>query len=549
MKSSVLIEDLSCDFDDGTFCQWQSDSDLWLIGSNVLTNFIQPIPHFTAQNGLYAYAKGGQGVSVEGHLISTEIEEFNNQEAILSFRYWKSNNFCKLDVCIADRNAFVCTFSSQNELNKESRWIKQTITLSNKLTTPFKVIFRARNIYTPLDIVAIDDIEYRVNFFKIHATTVLTKLDEILTKEQARKTSCPAVNCTFIDTSCQCLEAPWQHLQGNIAVDSEGEGIARSGFFMVPAESFLQMDVWMADSAILTVLEATASLGNWITLWTQSGLPDRSKWNRFQIPLLVQTEAIQVILNGTVPINSFITVSNTKLVNRNGNEIGCGINSPDIEKSLQNNFSLNKPERLIAFQQFYINQARSTSKTAQKNVLQTKTATSKDEITKGHDLRDQISVPKPSINTPLLIDNEKRYKSLAKNDTSTLELNTQFPRKPPIYTRLHENSLAKQKAFEIFDDKSNSTSSNDTVKELGAILSQIGRQPLLEMHLRQLAHLFNFTQMDAEQALKMLKNLVKSKVPQSSAAKFFQAENDNLEPIRPINAPPQIELVKFLVNI
>lgn len=41
------------------------------------------------------------------------------------------------------------------------------------------------------------------------------------------------------------LEAPWHRLEGNIAIDSEGEGLAKSGFFAVPVEAFFEMDVWM----------------------------------------------------------------------------------------------------------------------------------------------------------------------------------------------------------------------------------------------------------------------------------------------------------------
>lgn len=49
-------------------------------------------------DGLYAYAKGGIAVLAEGHLISAEVEEYNERQAILSFSYWKSNNISKLDV-------------------------------------------------------------------------------------------------------------------------------------------------------------------------------------------------------------------------------------------------------------------------------------------------------------------------------------------------------------------------------------------------------------------------------------------------------------------
>lgn len=41
------------------------------------------------------------------------------------------------------------------------------------------------------------------------------------------------------------LEAPWHRLEGNIAMDTEGESQAKSGFFSVPADAFFEMDVWM----------------------------------------------------------------------------------------------------------------------------------------------------------------------------------------------------------------------------------------------------------------------------------------------------------------
>lgn len=34
----------------------------------------------------------------EGHLISTEVNDYD-QRGVLSFLYWKSNNFSRLDVC------------------------------------------------------------------------------------------------------------------------------------------------------------------------------------------------------------------------------------------------------------------------------------------------------------------------------------------------------------------------------------------------------------------------------------------------------------------
>ncbi|EFO24505.2 hypothetical protein LOAG_03975 [Loa loa] len=89
-----------------------------------------------------------------------EEEKYEERRATLSFSYWRSNNISKLDVCIAQQNAFICTYTAPDIVGNELRWIKQKITLSNNLLTPFKIVFRARNIHTPSDIVAVDEIEY-----------------------------------------------------------------------------------------------------------------------------------------------------------------------------------------------------------------------------------------------------------------------------------------------------------------------------------------------------------------------------------------------------
>ncbi|VDM95598.1 unnamed protein product, partial [Onchocerca ochengi] len=102
-------------------------------------------------------------VLAEGHLISAEVEEYDKYGAILSFYYWKSNNISKLDVCITQQNTFICIYTAPDEADKELRWIKQQIILSNNLSTPFKIVFRARNIHTSSDVVAIDEIEYSIN--------------------------------------------------------------------------------------------------------------------------------------------------------------------------------------------------------------------------------------------------------------------------------------------------------------------------------------------------------------------------------------------------
>lgn len=72
---------------------------------------------------------------------------------------------------------------------------------------------------------------------------------------------------------------------------------------------------------MLTVLENT---GNKLMIWSRKGPYNGNGSYRLRIPIKANKKPIQLLLKGTVPLNNFITVSNTKLVNHDGNEISCG---------------------------------------------------------------------------------------------------------------------------------------------------------------------------------------------------------------------------------
>ncbi|KAL3997635.1 hypothetical protein ACH3XW_11705 [Acanthocheilonema viteae] len=535
INAEIRQTNLSCNFDDGTLCRWRSDSDLWLIGVNI------PI------NGLYAYAKGGTAVLAEGHLISAEVEEYDVRRAMLSFSYWKSNNISKLDVCIVQQNAFICTYTAPDTVDNELQWIKQKITLFNNLSTPFKIVFRARNIHTPLDVVAIDEIEYNSNSPKISSN------------KQAIHMSCIPIQCTFIDSSCAwTLEAPWHQLKGNIAIDSEGEGAAKSGFFSVTGEAFFEMDVWMSDNALLTVLE---NVGNKL-IWSRKGPYNGDGWYHLRIPIKASKEPIQLLLKGAVPTNNFIAVSNTKLVNNNGNEISCGMNTLNSIKPYFSN-----TERLTAFQQLHENQTKSTLMLLKErdsesiraftnNIIPMqnfysgtsftvpmsssytlpfnpkikeirKSSVSKDKI--GEFLKNHSMLPFEIINGSTI--QQQQHKP---NFTFSLPFQQHIDKKSIIFTGSSSNKPYTERPIINQNTKSNASVKHDIMSELNALLSQIGEQPVLEMQLQQLVQRFGFNQIDAEQSLELLKNAMNSG---DLSADVDKEQNKKPEPIRPINAP------------
>ncbi|VDN39071.1 unnamed protein product [Gongylonema pulchrum] len=127
------------------------------------------------------------------------------------------------------------------------------------------IVFRARNINKLSDIVAVDDIEYSSKesqasvtrpraFASPRADAVLDGSPEKLANEQANVGICHPVHCTFTDSQCAwSLENAWKKLDGNLAFDTEGEGSASSGYFLVPTGASLEMDVWMRSANVVVV--------------------------------------------------------------------------------------------------------------------------------------------------------------------------------------------------------------------------------------------------------------------------------------------------------
>uniref|UniRef100_A0A0R3RKF0 MAM domain-containing protein n=1 Tax=Elaeophora elaphi TaxID=1147741 RepID=A0A0R3RKF0_9BILA len=389
------------------------------------------------------------------------------------------------------------------------------------------------------------------------------------------------------------LEAPWHRLEGNIAIDDEGEGLAKSGFFSTPIEAFFEMDVWMSDKALLTVLKNT---GNKLMIWSREGPYGRDGWYRLRIPIKASKEPIQLLLKGTVPSNNFITVSNTKLVNNDGNEIDCDVNTVNFFKSHFNN-----TERLTAYQQLHTNQVKLKDffgKPVNSDVNSIKPTTM---ISKGRDseithaftnsiIQTQNFYSETSFTAPMISPNhtlsadfkiEQIQKSLLTNDkidfsknqsapsfeiinsstiqqqqhmpTSTLPL-LSFPQHSSVdqksitFTRSLTNKFYTERPIINHYMRPNTPAKQRMMKELNALLSQIGGQSVLGMQqLRQLAERFGFNQIDAEQSLQLLKNVMNSKKLQSKITDLSVGdENKKPEPIRPINAPSHLIPVNAL---
>ena len=132
---------------------------------------------------------------------------------------------------------------------------------------------------------------------------------------------CKAVKCSFLENSCLWRLGPsWKRSDGNIAMEIAGEDVVTSASFKSPLGSYLEFDLWMSDDSFFTVLENMDGLD--MMLFTRQGMSNNG-WHRFRIPLRPSFNPVQVKFKNSLPPGGFITLSNTRLVNSNGEEVSC----------------------------------------------------------------------------------------------------------------------------------------------------------------------------------------------------------------------------------
>ncbi|KAI1730751.1 MAM domain, meprin/A5/mu domain-containing protein [Ditylenchus destructor] len=141
--------------------------------------------------------------------------------------------------------------------------------------------------------------------------------------------SCKAIKCSFLENTCQWKLGPtWKSSDGNIAKDTEGEDSVASAKFKAPLASFVEFDLWMSDDSHLMVIEEIASAlpdHNQIEdvmLFSRRGMANNG-WHRFRVPLRPSYHPVRVKFRNVLPARAFITLSNTRLVNGNDEEVGC----------------------------------------------------------------------------------------------------------------------------------------------------------------------------------------------------------------------------------
>uniref|UniRef100_A0A914CI75 MAM domain-containing protein n=1 Tax=Acrobeloides nanus TaxID=290746 RepID=A0A914CI75_9BILA len=338
------------------------------------------------------------------------------QQFQLVFSYWKTSYTSVLDICLLDEAEKISCLDSISGLG-HPQWIRRMIHIPNT-GNPFKVIFRARNIKTIEDFIGLDDVRLseqnelpEANIFEHEQQLSPERIDDgnvLLGGDQQNKNFipfgsqlhegqpplrfpefpslieglsplrsdarlapeksqiCEAIKCTFLenDSCLWTLGKNWKLSEGNIAFEGVGESSLQSGYFKAPITSFIELDLWMSDNAQLTISETVDPKREDTILFARKGMLGNG-WHRFRIPLKPSPTPVLVKILNSLPMEEgFVTISNIRLVNGNGDDVGCETTgqSPNVPPLLFGSSQLgllapiqprrDTPERLTAFQNF-----------------------------------------------------------------------------------------------------------------------------------------------------------------------------------------------------
>uniref|UniRef100_A0A914GSX3 MAM domain-containing protein n=1 Tax=Globodera rostochiensis TaxID=31243 RepID=A0A914GSX3_GLORO len=147
---------------------------------------------------------------------------------------------------------------------------------------------------------------------------------------------CRAVSCSFLEGNCLWQLGPGWHnnSEGSLSIQSPVQNSQLTSALFKPAlTSSVDFDLWMSDSTELTVVEKQLGRedgGVHFLLFSRQGATEGG-WHRFRVPLRPSFSPVRLIFRikvdgeqrQTLSGTNFVSLSNLKLVNGDGNEIGC----------------------------------------------------------------------------------------------------------------------------------------------------------------------------------------------------------------------------------
>uniref|UniRef100_A0A914WGT7 MAM domain-containing protein n=1 Tax=Plectus sambesii TaxID=2011161 RepID=A0A914WGT7_9BILA len=157
---------VDCNFDSVTFCNWenvQSDQFDWQLDSSVAVDGFHSIPRTLTGTGSFAYAQGKLQTNLnannEAQLRSPQISSLTSP-ATLTFSYWKTAIPPTLDVCTQEEGSSLQCIDTVSGAGPFEWTQRQVVIPANPLA--FRIVFRARNFNTALDIIGVDDVQFRL---------------------------------------------------------------------------------------------------------------------------------------------------------------------------------------------------------------------------------------------------------------------------------------------------------------------------------------------------------------------------------------------------
>uniref|UniRef100_A0A0N5AIC2 MAM domain-containing protein n=1 Tax=Syphacia muris TaxID=451379 RepID=A0A0N5AIC2_9BILA len=567
-----IDEAVKCNFDDGTFCEWQYLPSTWTIG-------YKP-PVF----GQYAYIEGINGAYLEARLLSPVLNRLNagNNNIRVEFLAWKSAATISIDLCQLNTEELLCLKTVL--INDLGTWTRHSTILAS-LRNNSQILFRVRNLTNGQDVFGIDDIiikrcndsinavvpntvifpKYRPQIKNItgsvegnEQSTTDTISDRRFQSTQSNLSYCAAVKCTVTEATCQLnLSKHWRRSEGRLLVSTAGIHQITTPTFIAPMDSFLEFNLWMSDDTKLTILESSNDDSDKNReLWNRNEQTNEKGWHAVRIPVRTDGLPEKLTFIANVPAKNFLALSDIKLTNIYGQEISCGndtvlhlihekaasvvtpLKSPTPTTNYIRNQSPIRPQIIRGSHnyQFIINNSSDSSGGIPRN---SRNPYLSNNLYPG----DSTS----TASTTQLVSNGRIGSTFGGSSVQLLKSRNvagdKMLRNPIVLSRLRadNSSLTKSSYLTARQLQNNQV----PPVPLNASVSFATAQPVVLEQIRDVARQLGFPNLTGQQALELIKALLSSKTREKLFGRN-KLENGaligGLQPIKPINAPPETDL-------
>ncbi|CAJ0567134.1 unnamed protein product, partial [Mesorhabditis spiculigera] len=305
-----------CDFDRHP-CPFVVD-DPWFVTDRIyIPNVFNGPPAQLFRNSRFVAAQGRFGGVSQGNVTGSGWSSTDGRPRRIRFLFAKSTHSTKINIILDSEDGTSRCIDSVIGVGL-LQWNPRTVVVPPGEGAG-RIVFQVSGIQNSFDVVALDDIRFdRVVRDALHPKLAFS-----------------------LDRSSSGY---WTAGRGRAVIGGKRVATLSSPSILIPQNGHLQIDILSSESSQISILTTTGLDEELI--WVQDGKFAGPGWNSVRIPLRVTPLPVRVLIRVKTSPSGRLAVTNTRLVDAGGKELGCEESAPAIRPMRSETI-----QRLTALQQ------------------------------------------------------------------------------------------------------------------------------------------------------------------------------------------------------